>query len=70
MDTNQANPMTEQELWHEADEAMAKYKAENPDIDWNVYETFAVMNNQTMQIMRVGHAKKSTLDNINGTPRS
>lgn len=49
-------------------EDMAQFKLDNPDVDWDKYEVYAVQDMETGEVERMGYAEKHRIMQINGTP--
>jgi hypothetical protein len=45
----------------EINEKMAEYKAEHPEVDWDVYGVYAVVKTGTNELERIGHARKDKI---------
>ena len=49
-------------------EQMAQYKIDNPDVDWDLYEVYAVQDMESGKVERIGYAMKHRIMQIGGTP--
>jgi hypothetical protein len=58
------NAMTEDEIR----EAMTQFKVDNPDVDWDKYEVYAVQEAETGKLERIGYAERHRIMQIGGTP--
>lgn len=48
--------------------AMDQYKIDNPDVDWDLFEVYAVVETETQKLERIGYARKDKIMQIVGTP--
>lgn len=46
--------------------AMAQYKIDNPKIDWNTLEVYAIVDEETKEIVRIGAADTARIMGFSG----
>lgn len=45
--------------------ALAQFKIDNPHVDWDVYEAYAIQNNETGKVERLSWIRKDRLAQMN-----
>lgn len=61
-ETSREKKMTEDEVRA----VMAQYKIDNPKIDWETREVYAVVNEETGEVDRIGAVERSRILGLSG----
>lgn len=53
----------------ESRQLLAQYKLDNPQVDWDLNEAYAIVREDTGEVERIGVISKKALENLREQPK-